>query len=222
VHERHLVVTRSARYAVLGEAIPAPAEVWFVLHGYGQLAAPFLRRFQTLDDGRHRIYAPEALNHYYLQDAGGAHGPESKVGATWMTREDRLTEIGDYVRYLDTLYRHVFAELSRDATRVVVVGFSQGAATAARWVALGRARPDDLVLWGSPAPPDLEWPGAARALARSRVTLVYGREDAFFDEPRAVSEAERLRAHGVPPALVGFEGGHQIDAEILEQLAGAP
>ncbi len=221
MHERHLVVTRSARYAVLGEAVVRPAECWFVLHGYGQLAADFLSQFRLLDDGSRRIYAPEALNRYYLE--GGVHGPGSPVGATWMTRADRLSEIADYVRYLDTLYRHVFAELDRAAVRVLVLGFSQGAATAARWTALGDARVDDLVLWGSGAPSDLSLAEAAKAWTATRVSLVYGRDDAaHFDEPRALAAAERLRAHGIAPALLGFDGGHRLDDDLLQRLAGSP
>jgi len=221
VHERHLVVTRSARYAVLGEEVPRPAEVWFVLHGYGQLAARFLPAFEPLADGSRRIYAPEALNRYYTEERAGVHGPDSKVGATWMTREDRLTEIADYVRYLDTLYRHVFAEVARDASRVVALGFSQGAATAARWAALGGTRIDQLVLWGSGAPPDLDWRAAGLARTALPLTLVYGRDDEWFGERAALVEAERLRAHGITPTLLGFEGGHVLDAGIVRELVRA-
>ncbi len=220
MHERHLVVTRSARYAVLGEEHALPAECWFVLHGYGQLAPAFLRAFRPIDDGTRRIYAPEALNRYYLE--GGVHGPTSPVGATWMTREDRLTEIADYVRYLDTLYHHVLADLDRGAVRVVALGFSLGAATAARWTACGAARVDELVLWGAGAPPDLPLAAAAKAWAATRVSLVYGRDDPHFDEPRALAEAERLRAFGVAPSIVGFDGAHALDADTLHRLTGTP
>lgn len=221
MRERHLVVTRTARYAVLGEAVRRPEEVWFVLHGYGQLARRFIRAFEPLDDGRRLIVAPEGLNHYYLDDAGGPHGPEARVGATWMTREDRLTEISDYVSYLDALFRHTFAELDLDRvdTRVVVLGFSQGAATASRWTVIGAARPDLLVLWGSPTPPDLDLDAAFTAWADLQLGLVYGTKDRYFDEARAVAEAERLRAHGLSPRLVGFEGGHELAADVLQELA---
>lgn len=221
MREGHLVVTRTARYAVLGEEVAAPAEVWFALHGFGMLAARFLAAFQPLADGSRRIYAPEALNRYYLDAGGVQHGPDSRVGATWMTREDRLVEIADYVRYLDTLYRHVFAELPRGQVRKVVLGFSQGAATAARWAATGNAVLDGVILWGSPAPPDLDLAEAARKWAGTPLTLVYGREDRYFDEARAVAEAERLRAAGIVPELVSFDGGHRIDPETLMRLAPA-
>lgn len=213
------MVSRTARYAVLGEDVRQPAEVWFVLHGFGMLAGRFLTAFQPLADGTRRVYAPEALNRYYLDSGGGEHGPESRVGATWMTREDRLTEIADYVRYLDMVYRHVFAEVDRNGVHVAVLGFSQGAATAARWAVAGNARMDGVILWGSPAPPDLDLAEAAKRWAEKPVTLVYGREDRYFDESRAVAEAERLRAGGIIPDLLGFDGGHRIDADTLLRLA---
>lgn len=216
---RHLVVTRTARYAVLGEQVARPAEVWFVLHGFGMLASSFAGAFQPLVDGTRRVYAPEALNRYYLDDGGVQHGPESRVGATWMTREDRLVEIADYVRYLDTLYRHVFVELPRAEVRALVLGFSQGAATAARWAATGNASLDGVILWGSPAPPDLNLAEAARVWAATPLTLVYGRADRYFDEARAVAEAERLRGAGIIPELLSHDGGHRIDADTLKRLA---
>ncbi len=49
-----------------------------------------------------------------------------------MTKEDRENEIADYVDFLDA----VFGEVVTPGARVTVLGFSQGVATAARWLAL--------------------------------------------------------------------------------------
>ena len=148
-----LTVTKTARYYCIGPTDDAAIrEVWFILHGFGQLAATFATYFGDLDDGTRLIVAPEALNRYYLVPANGVPAAERPVGATWMTREDRDHEIADYVNYLDTLH----AEIARrvpSPDRIVVVGFSQGAATAARWAARGTARLDRLVLWGGMLPP---------------------------------------------------------------------
>src|SRR2546426_8007096 len=65
-----------------------------------------------------------------------------------MTREDRLHEIDDYVRYLDALYREVLGRVEGPAARVTALGFSQGTATVSRWAALGQSRLDHVVLWG--------------------------------------------------------------------------
>ncbi len=61
-----LVVPRTARYYTLGPTHGFPRELWFVCHGYGQLAERFLRQFAPLDDGTRLIVAPEALSRFYL------------------------------------------------------------------------------------------------------------------------------------------------------------
>src|SRR3712207_7263342 len=50
------------------------------------------------------------------------HGPETMVGATWMTREDREREIQDHVHYLDTLFALVRKRRGRARARVTVLG----------------------------------------------------------------------------------------------------
>src|SRR5438034_9250029 len=127
---------RAALYVSLGSSRGAGV-VGFACHGYWQLASRFLEKLRVLDDGTRFIVAPEGLSRFYLIESP----TERRVGASWMTREDRLHEIDDYVRYLDALYRTV---ASGQAT-VTVLGFSQGTATACRWTALGTSRIDRLI-----------------------------------------------------------------------------
>lgn len=211
--EHHLSVPRTARYFTLG-ARDTAREVWIVCHGYAQLAARFLERFRALDDGSRYIVAPEGLSRFYLTESP----TERRVGASWMTREDRLREIADYVAYLDAVYRDV---LGSGQSPVTVLGFSQGTATVCRWVAMGKARVDRLIVWGGEVPPDLDLTPAARAerLRTARLTLVYGRTDHFFT-PKVVAETEqRLRASEIPYALIPFDGGHEISDAVLREVA---
>lgn len=207
VRDHHLSVTRTARYATLGPA-GAP-EVWFALHGYGQLAHRFLRDFDGVA-ARRLIVAPEALNRFYLDPA------HQKVGASWMTREDRLTDIADYVRYLDALAAAVLSEPG--ARRTTVLGFSQGAATACRWVARGRTRVDRLVLWSGEVPPDLDLAEAGARLGALEVILVAGSGDTFITPKVLATMSARLTAHDIAHRTVTFTGGHVIDRETLQQL----
>ena len=211
MREHHLAVPRTARYFTLGD--PAAAEVWFVLHGYGQLAARFLERFRALDDGRRLLVAPEGLSRFYLSEQPA----ERRVGATWMTREDRLNEIADYLRYLDALYAAVAPRGS-----VHVLGFSQGASTAVRWVGLGAARVDRLIVWGGEIPPDLELAdqGVAGRLRAARLALVYGRDDEYFPRKIVAATEERLAAAGIPYEAVSYDGGHEVDGTVFERLVG--
>jgi predicted esterase len=216
--EHHIEVTRSARYWVLGEGVADPREVWFVLHGYGQLARRFLRRFEALDDGTRRVVAPEALSRFYPSDGTRRHGPGAVVGATWMTREDRAREIEDYVAYLDRLAASVRAELGR-AVPCTVLGFSQGVATAARWSVLGAEPPARLALWGDYLPPDLALDAAREAWAATDVVLVRGSDDpALADPALARAEEDALARAALEPGWLRYQGGHDIEADTLAAL----
>src|SRR5207247_9831140 len=109
VHEHHLSVAKTARYFTLGERSGGGRPVWFACHGYGQLAGRFLEKLRVLDDGTRYLVAPEGLSRFYLSESP----TERRVGASWMTREDRLAEIADYVQYLDAVYQHVFGVRAR-------------------------------------------------------------------------------------------------------------
>ena len=221
MHERHLQVGRSARYVVLGPEDPsAVREVWFVLHGYGQLAATFIRHFEPLDDGTRLIVAAEALNRFYLVDVSSAPAADRPVGATWMTREDREHEIADYVAYLDALWGTFAAHLAERAPyRLTVFGFSQGTATAARWVSLGSARPEHLVLWGGLFPPELDLALMDHPVRRTRVHFAIGSRDGFVTEARLEDEEKRLRAAELEFDVMRYEGGHGIRRKELLTLA---
>jgi len=216
MREHHLSVPRTSRYFVLGEPGPAVREVWFVLHGYGQLAARFLKAFSALDDGSRLVVAPEGLSRFYLDPAG-----RDKVGASWMTREDRLNEIADYVRYLDAVSTEVRGRLDSDTARVHALGFSQGTATACRWAALGTAPVDRLVLWGGEVPPDLDLVAARERLAPLDLVLVAGSRDEFITPKVLARDEERLRGAGIAYRVIRFEGGHEIDGGVLRQLTEA-
>lgn len=215
--EHHIAVERTARYWTLGTPETAE-EVWLVLHGYKQLARRFVRRFAPIDDGRRLIVAPEALSRFYVSSTEGRHGAASVVGATWMTREDRRSEIRDYVGYLDRLAEHV-ADLTGAVPRTVL-GFSQGVATATRWVVHGETRPDRLVLWGDVSPPDLDLELARVRFDPVDVVMVRGAHDRALDPGLVDEERSRLSEAGVTYRTVRYDGGHDIEADTLAALAG--
>jgi len=200
---------RTARVYHLGD--PAQAkEIWFVLHGHGQLAGSFITTFDAATRPDRLIVAPEALNHYYTDHRS------KKVGATWMTSEDRESEIADYVRYLDRV-RETSSSRSPDA-RIEIHGFSQGSATAARWLALGGIRPARVVLWGGELPPDPPVESYRDRLNAADLTLVIGDQDEYISQDRVDLEAERLDGAGINYTLVRFAGGHVVDVGVLGRL----
>jgi predicted esterase len=211
--EHHLRVTRTARYWTLGGE--AANEVWFVCHGYAQLARRFIRRFASIATPERRIVAPEALSRFYL-DGVGMHGPESPVGATWMTREDRLSEIEDYIAYLDALYDHTTSDVDAHSVHVVALGFSQGLATVARWAARSERSIDDVVLWSGGFPPELTV--APRLFGSARLTIVSGAADPTARTAAIDAFTEMLESGGLHHAHVRHAGGHEVTVDALAAL----
>ena len=218
LHEHHFAVTRTARYVTLGDASAPVTQVWFACHGYGQLAAPFAQNLSVLDDGTRLVVVPEALSRFYVDGGTGRHGPHSKIGASWMTREDRLAEIEDHISYLDALYALVFTDLARDGVEVIALGFSQGAATVCRWLARGQARVDRVVLWGGMIPQDVLAAQGRGGLRDLPLTFVVGTRDEFVSQAALAEYRQELESHGVTAPLVTFDGGHRLDDETLRQL----
>lgn len=223
MQEHALAVYRTARYFVLGEPSGPVEEVWVVCHGYGQHPARFLRPFRAVEAPHRLIVAPEGLSRFYLE---GVNEPHRRVGASWMTREAREAEIEDYVRLLDTVYADALHRAGLVRARLVVLGFSQGGATATRWLAhspaLGDPPADRLILWGSALPHDLDLEAHAGWLGRARLTLVAGTDDAWATPERMAEQERALRAHGVSYETVRFDGEHQLDEDTLGRLAGEP
>lgn len=210
--EHRLAVTRSARYYTLGEPNDAVRDLWFVCHGYGQLAKPFAQAFAPIAEAHRLVVAPEGLNHYYTDHAAKA------VGATWMTREDRLAEIEDYVAYLDELHEHVTTQLEgASELSVRVLGFSQGVHTVCRWVGLGTVEPDQLILWSSPGPHDLDLRLLVGKVASPPV-LVVGSRDEYVTEEVVATEVARFKEAGLELAVRRFNGGHRLDDDTLRAL----
>jgi dienelactone hydrolase len=135
-----------------------------------------------------------------------------------MTRADRDVEIADYVAYLDDLYDEIFTRVPRAEVSVTVLGFSQGGATANRWVTRGRARVDRLIMWGSLLATDSDLNQAATFFRNVRLTIVYGKRDRYADEGMIANYEKRLRENGIPYELITFDGGHRMDRDTLRAL----
>lgn len=214
VQDHRLQVPRTARYCQLGELSTA-RQLWLVCHGYGQLAPYFIRHFRLAAEQVPGtvVVAPEGLSRFYLQGNGG------RVGATWMTSEDRLTEIEDFSRYLDVLLGQLLPACPPDV-QVTVLGFSQGATTVSRWLLRGSFTPAHLILWAGAFPEDVDPAAAAALLTRlPHLTVVCGDADNYLSEARVNAQLELLRRHGARPEMRWFAGKHELKPPLLCQLA---
>lgn len=213
MQERDLEVIKTARYAESAFEAEKVKEVWFVCHGYGQLAPEFLEAFEPVSRSDRRIVAPEGLHRFYLKGTGG------RVGASWMTKEEREKDIQDYLRYLDELYDRVMHEHIGQDVRIRVLGFSQGVATVCRWMAQARSKADELILWAGVFPPDIDLKLNKRAFQRMRIRVLVGDRDEYREEGKLEKELALFKDHEIPYELFEFEGGHRIEEKPLKALA---
>ena len=160
------------------------------------------------------------MNRFYLVSPDKAPARDRPVGATWMTREDRDSEIADYVEYLDSLHEEIVGEAPSVELRVNVIGFSQGSATATRWMTHGRAVVHRLILWGGLMPPETNLARGPAALRRVPLTLGLGSRDHYVDDAMLATEQARLDAAKIPYDVIRFEGGHVINREVFRRLIG--
>lgn len=185
--------------------------VWIVLHGYGQLAEFFIRKFLPHASENRLFVAPEGTNHSYLKDFQG------RVGANWMTRYQRETAIANNHRYLNQMMEEVLSPFEQIPS-IHLLGFSQGAATATRWASQWDGKLDSLVLWGGGFAHDLELEVAKEKFASTELLLVHGLEDEVVTEESKKLQEELLLELGKPLNLLTFSGGHEIDPKTVERI----
>jgi predicted esterase len=209
--EHQLSVSRTARYSTLGDFTGA-TDVWIALHGYGQLASTFIGYLATMEAPHRLIVAPEALSRFYLESGRGP------VGASWMTREARDYDIADNVAYLEALSTHL-GRLVPTPARRHLLGFSQGVATAGRWIDRGTVRFNSVCFWAGTLPPELDLTQQHQAFRESRIALVAGHRDEFLASDWLAKESERLGHVAREVRSFPFHGGHRLDRTVLAAVA---
>ena len=211
--EHSISVPKTARYYTLGELSDKTEHVWFVLHGYGNLAQDFIQYFEPLDKEKYFIVAPEGLHRFYVKGYSG------RVGATWMTKEDRTTDIADYIGFLNMVYDDIVAKFATPPKTISLLGFSQGAATACRWAGNGHIKADHLILWSGMFPPDLDLKMEAVINQQLKTWLVYGNQDEFFSNEEITKHIEFIKDKEIGVDVIRFDGKHEIPAVELVDFA---
>lgn len=203
--EEHLItIEKTARVRVLHPEGRPKATV-LALHGYGQLVEFFIRKFTGLKDAQYKVIAPEGFHRFYQQ------GHSGRVGASWMTREARLQDISDYEKYLDQVVK-TFAEPD---IPLLVFGFSQGVATACRWVSHTSFPVKGLITWAGTFPPDVNWNVNAEKLNRMIFHAFFGDNDEFISLDKAKELILELDSMGVQVDSTTYQGPHDFSSNQL-------
>jgi predicted esterase len=180
---------------------------WLACHGYGELVRFFINKFTELGD-EHFVVAPEGLNRFYLNGFSG------RVGANWMTKEDREQDINTNNQYLAQVYNtYPFQEKT-----LFAFGFSQGTETLSRWLVNQKIAPKAIILWGNGLPEDLS--NECNLLWKdTKIYFVIGSNDNFITPERLALKKGLFDKHQLDYELVSYEGEHKIIPSLLTQLA---
>jgi predicted esterase len=204
--KHNIKVNKTAVYHSLGD-IKSAKTIWFVLHGYGYSAEYFITKFAPILRDDVAIIAPEGLSKFYLNGIGF----DGKVGASWMTKEDRENEIIDYVNYLNLLYKVMVKENQYSDLKINILGFSQGGATANRWFSNGKIKCNNFILWCSVFPEDMNF----ETISNTSTFFLYGDNDKYVTEDKVIKQKEILKNAKVEIKTTVFAGKHDVPKEVL-------
>ena len=193
--EVNITQNKTYRYQILCKG-ENPTTLIYVLHGYGQLAKYFIRKFKHLENVI--IVAPEGGHRFYLKGTNG------RVGASWMTKEARETDISDNIQYLNSLDSQL--SLKFNIKKKILFGFSQGGATAIRWRNQSNINFDGLIIWASDHPKDSD-------LKYGNDYFIIGDDDEFIHSDNKREMIEDYKAKGFK--ICSYIGRHDIDEETL-------
>lgn len=203
---QEFISTKTFRYITVGNPEKA-SKLIFVLHGYGQLVEYFVRKFDGLGEDVF-IVAPEGMHRFYLKGSSG------RVGASWMTKEARESDITDNIHWLNELNDYIREEHSFEST--ILLGFSQGGATAARWYENSSNPFDHLIMWASVFPPDLQMNAFATTIDSGKNHFVLGQDDPYYDIDQQKDVMDFYKSIGFRSTQ--YKGGHDIDLATLKVL----
>lgn len=200
----------SNTYSTLNDLTPTTKNVWVVLHGIGYLSRYFLKYFKDLDPEENYIIAPQAQSKYYLNNE------YRHVGASWLTKENTEAEIENVLNYLEEIYT---AEALQNAPKLIIFGYSQGVSIATRWIARNKVECSHLIMHSGKVPQELKQEDFS-FLNNTAVSFIYGTKDEYLENGIVAVEEERLKElFGKKLKVLSFEGGHEMNTEIISNLA---
>ena len=210
--QHHLDISFKASYTTLNELTPSTKHIWIVCHGYGQLAEHFVKRFDVFDPKEHFIVAPQGLSKFYIERF-------RNVGASWMTKEDRATDLENQRAYFKAIYNYLFSDINLEDYKVHLFGFSQGGSAICRLAAYQKVAFDTLILWAGAFPAELTKDDFDFVKSSAQLKVVIGTDDEYYKPSKFQEEIKKAEEiTGLTHELFRFEGRHVVDREVLKSV----
>jgi predicted esterase len=205
-------ISHTVYYSVQVPEQEGPRPLLIVLHGFGQMADPFIKVFEPLAKKGILVAAPQGAHQLYT------NLKERRVGFSWLTKYERDRSVSDFVAYMEQFYKLLQKTCEVDSQRVFMLGFSQGVSMAYRTWAHSSLPVRGGIACGGDLPPDII--EQLEGLPPIEILLVHGRQDEEVSPEKAQEALKHLRAAGLKPELFDFEGGHVVPSRALPMVEG--
>jgi predicted esterase len=209
IEENVIKILKTARYFSNEFTAADIKSVLIVIHGYAQLGKDFINSFSFLDDKKTLIIAPEGLSKFYFRN---------QIGASWMTKEDRLNEINDYVNYLNSVIKQISLKIDLSKTETSLLGFSQGVHTAVRFFTGSSYNFGKLIICSSDFPKDADFHKLKEKLAEAKMYFVHGIDDEIISHGTYNDNMKLLREKQIDFEEITFNGKHEINKDSILKI----
>ena len=206
-----LDISYKAPYFKVGSINEMTKNIWFIFHGYGQLADEFAKQFSELISEENCLIFPQGLSRFYLKGIG------NKIGSNWMTSQDRDIDIANYLSYINQIFKHE-VEASLENIKLNILGFSQGGHTASRWIYNSNITYNKFVLWGSNLTHEIDQKRISDSFSHGKNLVIIGDQDRFINSDRLRKMRLKYEKIGFNYQTIEYHGEHDIYPEILKKI----
>ena len=193
-------------YDTLNTLTSETKNVWIVFHGIGYLSRYFIRQFQPMNPVENYIIAPQAPAKYYKDEE------YKRIGASWLTKENRDVEIENNLKYLDAIMEK---EAIPPTANLIFLGYSQGVSIAARWIASRKIVPAHFMIISGAFPKELTVSDFKFLENKTQITHIVGERDPYFEKKNVLLEKEWLQKVLPHIQFIVHPGGHELNLESL-------
>lgn len=196
---KNIIIKKHARIFI-SKPINDHDEIWILFHGYAQNINEFYNLFNNKTYEDKCFIIPEGLSRFYQK------GMKGTVGSSWMTTEDRELEIIDQKKFLD----QIIDDFGLNNHKINVFAFSQGAATAARWISNSNININKLYFWSGNIPDDI-LTNKEDKLWKYSPHFYIGNKDQF----RSIEKWKKFTNNLTKSQFTIYNGNHYFTPELI-------
>ena len=202
----------SSSYITYNQLTDNTENIWIVFHGYGQLSKYFIRRFDVLDSDKNYIIAPQGLSKFYVDE------DYKNVGASWLTKEDRGSDLLNQQKYLIKLMDELKLKIDFSKIKINFFGFSQGVSALTRLLMNYNMKVNNIIIWAGWVPDEF-FNINKDVLKDTNLFFVVGNEDKYYNNSiikEYLKKFKKILNKEIDYSV--FDGGHIVDRKVLKKI----